>query len=326
MMPSVLVVILNWRTPMLTLAAAAAALREMAGIPGAITIVDNDSGDGSEAILREGVAARGWDRVRVLQSGHNGGFGAGNNAGIRAGLPDGTRPDLVLVLNSDATPDPGAISALVTYMQTHPEAAFAGSYIHGPDGEPHLTTFRFPSVASEFEGAARLGVISRLLRNRAVPVPIPDHSTRIDWLAGASLMMRMDDLDRIGLFDEGYFLYFEETDLCLRLARAGRQVHFVRDSSVTHIGSASTGMKTWARVPEYWFDSRWRYFAKNHGTLTAVMATVAHVKGGLIHRLRARLSGRPPADPPQFLGMLLRHAVRAVRRPLPRQTAPAPAE
>ena len=94
----------------------------------------------------------------------NGGFGAGNNAGIRAGLADGARPDYVYILNSDAFPDPGAIRALLDHLQTHPDTGLAGSYIHGPDGAPHLTTFRFPSIASEFEGAARLGPVSRWLR------------------------------------------------------------------------------------------------------------------------------------------------------------------
>lgn len=309
-----LTVILNWRTPAMTLRAAEAALREMDGIEGAITIVDNDSGDGSEAALREGAAARGWPeaRVRVLQAGRNGGYGAGNNVGIRAGLPNGDRPDLVYVLNSDAFPDPGAIRALVRYLDRTSRAAFAGSYIHGPDGDPHLTTFRFPSIASEFEGAARLGVVSRLLARRAVPVPIPVASGRIDWLAGASLMMRRDVLDRIGLFDEGFFLYFEETDLCLRAKRAGWQTHFVRGSSITHVGSASTGMKEWSRVPDYWYDSRLRYFAKNHGAGTAAAATAAHVAGGLLHRLRMGLSGRRADDPPGYLRRLARHDLAAL--------------
>lgn len=315
MTPMVLTVILNWRTPEMTLQSAEAALREMEGIAGAITIVDNDSGDGSFEAMTAAVAARGWSRVRVLQSGHNGGFGAGNNFGIRAGLPGGVRPDFVYVLNSDAFPDSGAIAALLAHLQTHPEAGFAGSYIHGPEGEPHLTTFRFPSVASELEGAMRFGPVSRLLRSRAVPVPIPDRTTRVDWLAGASLMMRMEALDRIGLFDEGFFLYFEETDLCLRLARAGSEVHFVRDSRVTHVGSASTGMKEWRRVPDYWFDSRWRYFAKNHGRARAAAATLAHLAGGLFHRLRVRVAGGQVADPPQFLRTLVRHDLRAVLRP-----------
>lgn len=323
---TVLVIILNWRTPDMTLRAAESAVAAMDGIPGGITIVDNDSGDGSFQIMQEAVAARGWSRVRVLQSGHNGGFGAGNNYGIRAGLPDG-RPDFVHILNSDAFPAQGAIRALRDHLVAHPQAGFAGSLIYGEDGQPHQTTFRFPSIASEFEGASRIGPITRLLRRHVVPLPMPDRSGPVDWLAGASLMMRMDVLDRIGLFDEGFFLYFEETDLCLRLARAGYEVHFVCDSEVMHIGSVSTGMKEWREVPGYWFHSRWRYFVRSHGRAGATAASLAHVAGGVLHRLRCYVTGRRPEDPPKFLRTLVAHDLRAFFTPtrVADQAAPCPA-
>jgi len=315
MSPRVLTVIVNWRTPDMTLRAAEAALRAMEGIAGGITIVDNASGDGSFEALTAHVANAGWTGVRVLQSGRNGGFGAGNNFGIRAGLSDGARPDYVYVLNSDAFPDAGAVRALLDHLETHPGAGLAGSHIHGPDGDSHLTSFRFPSVASEFEGAARLGVISRLLTDRAVPVPVPDRTRTVDWLAGASLMIRSDVLDRIGLFDETFFLYFEETDLCRRAAKAGFATDYVRDSDVAHIGSVSTGMKDWAEVPGYWFDSRLHYFTKTHGAGYAALATLAHLAGGILHRLRNALAGRRANDPPRFLRTLALHHLRALFRP-----------
>lgn len=320
-----LTVILNWRTAPMTLRAAEAALRETEWCGGHLTLVDNDSGDGSFEALSAAVRERGWSRARVLQSGCNGGFGAGNNVGIRAGMHDGTRPDLVLVLNSDAFCDPGAVKALADHLDRHPEAGLAGSYIHGEDGHPHLTTFRFPSVLGELEGAARLGPVSRLLSSHVLPVPTPDAAAPVDWLAGAALMMRMDVLDRVGLFDEGFFLYFEETDLCLRAKRAGWQTHFVRASSVTHVGSASTGMKEWSRVPDYWYDSRLRYFQKNHGAGAAAAATAAHLAGGVLHRLRMGLSGRRALDPPGTLRRLALHHLAAAaprRSPPARVTAP----
>lgn len=312
--PSVLCVILNWRTPEMTLRATDAALRAMQGIAGAITIVDNDSQDGSFAAMTRAVAQNGWDRVRVIASGRNGGFGAGNNVGIRAGLPGGAVPDFVYVLNSDAFPAPDAIAALLSVLQADPGAGFAGSHIHGEDGATHLTTFRFPSIASEFEGAARTGPVSRWLSRRAVPLPTPAGTQDVDWLAGASLMMRREVLDAIGLFDETYFLYFEETDLCLRAARADWRTLFVPDSRVAHIGSVSTGMKKWDRVPGYWFASRRHYFTKNHGRAYALAATLAHVAGGTLHRLRCALARRAPADPPYFLRDLIRHDMSALFR------------
>lgn len=321
--PRLLTVILNWRTADMTLEAVEAALREMEGLPGEIVVVDNESQDGSFEVMLEHARHRGWTakgRVRVVQSGENGGFGAGNNFGIRMGLSDGTDPDLIYILNSDAFPDPGAIRALIDCLDTTPEAGFAGSYIHGPGGDPHLTSFRFPSIASEFEHAVKLGPVTRLLGRYAVPIPVPDRTREVDWLAGASLMMRREVLDEIGLFDERFFLYFEETDLCLRAARAGWKTIYVRESEVTHIGSVSTGMKSWGRVPGYWFDSRLHYFVKNHGALYAGLATAAHVAGGLVWRLRCLVTSKKNTDPPHFLRSLLLHDLKALARGLTRRS------
>ena len=318
MKPSVQVIVLNWRTPELSLAAAEAALREIRGLDGGVTIVDNDSRDGSFEAMLSQAQARGWletGRLAVVQAGWNGGFGAGNNHGIRQGLPDGRRPDLVYLLNSDAIPQPGAIHALVDYLARHPQAGIACSRIRGTDNAPHLTAFRFPSAAGEFEAASRSGPVTKLLRNKVIAMPQPVTSGRVDWSAGASMMMRMDVLDQVGLFDEGFFLYFEETDLCQRAAKAGWQTHYVVESEVEHIGSASTGMKTWQRVPDYWYDSRRRYFEKHHGRSGALLATAAALGGEAIWRLRCLVQRRGTGVPPGHLGQLTRHALR--RQPMP---------
>ena len=318
-MPKLLVVSLNYRTPEMTLRSVRAALKALDGLDAELVVVDNDSGDGSFEAMRAAIAAWPDQRVpvRVIQSGRNGGFGAGNNVGIRAGLTDGTRPDYVYILNSDAFPAPDAIRRLLEHLEAHPEAGFAGSHIHGEDGADHVTAFRFPSIWSELEGAARFGPISRLLRGKAVPIGVPAATQRVDWLAGASMMMRQSVLDEIGLFDETFFLYFEETDLCLRAARAAHETHYVRDSHVAHIGSVSTGMKTWDRIPGFWLDSRWHYFTKNHGRAYAAAATAMHALGGALWRIRRLLQRKDRADPPHFLRDLVFHDLKAMFRPLP---------
>ena len=327
-MAGLLTVILNWRTPDMTIKAAEAALAALAGIDGGLVIVDNHSGDGSFEHLCQQVVARGWNTgrqsVRVLQSGRNGGFGAGNNFGIRAGLPDGARPDLVYILNSDAFPEPGAIRALLDHLSAHPETGFAGSHIYGDDGQPHRTAFRFPSIAAEFEGQIRFGPVSRLLRRFIVARSIPTATCPVDWLAGASLMMRQSVLDQIGLFDERFFLYFEETDLCRRAARAGWPTDYVVQSRVVHIGSVSTGMKKWARIPGFWLDSRLHYFVKNHGRLYALAATVAHLAGGALWRARLLVQRKDPGDPPHYLRDMAWHGLWAAVAGLKRQRAQIP--
>lgn len=308
--PKVLTVVLNYRTPELTLRAVEAALREMEGLAGAITVVDNDSGDGSYEALVKGVKERGWNRVRVFQSGHNGGYGAGNNVGVHHGLPDGTAPDYIYILNSDAFPERGAIRLLVEYLQAHSLVGFAGSRLHGEDGAYHQTAFRFPTMFSEFESAAATGPISRLLRRYIVALPEPRQAQTVDWLAGASLMVRHRTFEEAGGFDERFFLYFEETDLCLRARRAGWTSVYVPQSRVMHIGSVSTGMKTWKRMPQFWFDSRLWFFAKNHGVVYAATATVAYVAGAGISGLRQVFGSRRTGLPQHFLGDLVSHALR----------------
>lgn len=309
--PRILTVVLNYRTSDLTLRAVEAALVAMDGLAGAITVVDNDSQDGSFEKLETAVRERRWDRVRVLQSGRNGGYGAGNNFGIRQGLPDGTAPDFVYILNSDAFPEPDAIRRLLDHMQQNPRTGFAGSRIHGEDGAYHQTAFRFPTVFSEFESAACTGPISRLLRRYIVALPEPLETQRVDWMAGASLMVRQSLLDQVGGFDERFFLYFEETDLCLRAHRSRWQAVYVPGSRVMHIGSVSTGMKAWKRMPAYWFDSRLWYFTKNHGAFYAALATLAYGAGAAVSGLRKLMGQTGQNRPDHFLSDLFSHALRS---------------
>lgn len=319
---SVLTILLNYRTAEMTLRAAEAALAAMDGLPGGIVIVDNDSRDGSFELLSKEAAERGWTadgRLRVLPSGRNGGFGAGMNFGMKTGLPDGSAPDFYYLLNSDAFPEAGTIRTLRDFLADHPGAGLAGSYVHGEDGTPHRTAFRFPSIAGEFEAAVRFGPVTRLLRPWIVAMEIPQGEMQVDWTAGASLMIRREVIAETGGFDEAFFLYYEETDLCRRAARAGWRTHYVPESRIAHIGSVSTGMKAWARTPGYFFDSRLRYFAKTHGIAYAGAATLARLSGGLLWQARRLLQGKPALDPPHYLGDLLAHSLRA---PFRRSTPP----
>ena len=130
--PKILTVILNYRTPELTIQAAQAAVREMRDLGGEVVIVDNASGDGSFDTIRDKADSEGWTQegfLRVVQSPENGGFGAGNNFGMRLGMSSGAVPDFFYILNSDAWPDPGAVEKLLDVMKAEPRAGQVGSYI-----------------------------------------------------------------------------------------------------------------------------------------------------------------------------------------------------
>ncbi|MGJ8603512.1 MAG: glycosyltransferase family 2 protein [Marivita sp.] len=319
-MTHIVVVVLNYKTPDLSVKAAQSAAAAMGGFRGAIVLVDNDSPDASFQQMQAGVRAATWPdhlEVQVLQSGRNGGFGAGNNFGIRAGLEICPDAEFVYILNPDAQVEPDAIAALVDYLNTHPKAAIAGSWIYGEDGANHCSAFRFPGLASEFEASARIGPMTKLLKKYVLPLHVPAASGPVGWIVGASMLVRTSVLKDIGLFDETFFLYFEETDLCLRAHRAGHEVHFVRESRVCHIGSVSTGMGTWKRTPSYWYESRWYYYSKNYSRAYAMAATILNAIGTTFWRLRRRIEGKPNTDANRFVRDLIAHDVQALFRPIP---------
>lgn len=314
---SILTIILNYRTPEMTLQAAEAALAEMEDLPGEVLVIDNGSDDGSWEAMQAGMTTRGWQdsgKIRLIRSMVNGGFGAGMNIGFAAGLSDGSAPDYYYLLNSDAFVQGKTIRTLRDFLAAEPRAGLAGSFVHGTDGTPHRTAFRFPSIAGEFEMGARTGVFTRLLSRWVVAMEMPQSETQVDWTAGASLMIRHAVIEQTGGFDETFFLYFEETDLCRRAAHAGWRTHYLPDSQVAHVGSASTGMKQWDRTPGYWFQSRDHYFTKSHGRLYAALATLARVAGTGVYELRRLLQGKPQADPNHFLSDLIATALRPVAR------------
>jgi GT2 family glycosyltransferase len=308
------VVIVNYKTPVLALRAIESALPDVRALGGWICVVDNASGDGSYETLRDGVAAMragGADvPVEVIAAERNGGFGYGNNVAIRRALRAEDPPDYVYLLNPDAIAAPSAIRRLVEFLDAHPQAGIAGSHVEDSDGTTHVSAFRFPSPLGEVEATLKLGLASRALeRWRVAGLPC-DRTMPVDWVTGASSMIRREVLEQVGLFDENFFLYFEETDLCRRAAEAGWERWFVREATVRHEEAAATGIKNTARpMPQYWFDSRRYYFLKPGGKAELTLANLGWVAGFGLWRLRRRIQGKPDRDPPHMLRDFLRHAL-----------------
>ena len=310
-------VILNFRTAGMTIEATQATLNALnaAAFDWRVIIVDNDSGDDSEEKLRQACLdhqsknTQGWEHVEVIQSGNNGGFGAGNNVGIRYGMEKYPDLEYAYILNSDAFPEQEAISTLISFLDENPRYGIAGSRIHGTDNEPHITAFRFPSIQSELEDSIAFGPVTRLLKNYVVPMGMPEAAIDVDWLAGASMVMRTQMIKEIDLFDETFFLYFEETDLCRRASQKGWKIRYLTESRVAHIGSASTGMKKWTRIPSYWLDSRRHYFKKNHGAWYFYVATLLKLLGHSFNELRCFVTRRDSGRPEQFGRDLLKHTL-----------------
>ncbi|WP_022681755.1 glycosyltransferase family 2 protein [Sphingobium bisphenolivorans] len=315
----VLISIVNYRTSALVIDCLASLAGEIAAYPQAhAVIVDNASGDGSAERIAAAIEENGWQKwTSLVASSSNGGFSYGNNLAV-ASAPAGFVPCFVWLLNPDTRVRPGALLALLDFMHAHPCAGVAGTLLEDGDGVVWPYAFRFPTVAGEVERAAKLRLVSRLLQNRAIPRKMDARPAQVDWVSGASMMIRAGIFDAIGPMDEGYFLYFEETDFCLRARRAGWQCWYVPDARVLHIAGQSTGITgknaVVPRMPAYWFESRRRYFLKNHGHGYAICADMAWMIAHLFWRIRRRLQALPDTDPANLLSDFFAHS--ALRQPL----------
>lgn len=319
--PTMHIVIVNYRTGQLVVDCLKSLAIEAAATPGLrATVVDNASGDGSCAIVADAIAAHDWSGwADLMRSPMNGGFASGNNFAVRKLLGRPEAPDLFWLLNPDTRVVPGAFRALSDFLRDHPEVGIAGSALIEGNGALWPYAFRFPSILSEIERGARLGVVSRLLAGRSVLRRMPAVAAPVDWVSGASMVVRREVFDAIGLMDESYFLYFEETDFCLQARKEGWQTWYVPQGSVIHIAGQSTGLidgqPVAARVPRYWFESRRRYFVKNHGRAYAVLADLAWAVTHLTWRARRRIAARANDDPPALMSDFLRHSAIVVGSP-----------
>jgi N-acetylglucosaminyl-diphospho-decaprenol L-rhamnosyltransferase len=310
---SLLVVIVNYRTAGLVIDCLRSLDPEVAAYPGArVVVVENASGDDSAERLASAISAEGWGGwVSLVVAPRNGGFAAGNNVAIAPALALNSPPALIWLLNPDTIVRPGALRALVDFLGRRPEVGLAGSRSETIDALPLQSAFRFPTILSELEGGLRFDPVSRLLKRHVLTPPVSDIEGPTDWVAGFSVMIRREVFEAIGLLDEGYFMYFEEVDFCLKAARAGWPCWYVPSSRVVHlVGQSSKLTKAGEhrkRRPGYWFEARRRFFLTNHGRAKTVTANVTHALAYASYRVRRRLQRKPDNDPQWMLWDFLRY-------------------
>jgi len=323
------VAIVNYRTGGLVVDCLRSLVPELAASPGTqVTVVDNCSGDGSADVIAAAIAAEGWSAwAQLVRAPANGGFSYGNNLVVRPTLGTPDSPAFYWLLNPDTHVRPGALRALVDFMQTHPRAGIAGSAFLLGDGQPWPYAFRFPSIWSEMASGLRLSLVGRLLKNRVGLLRMGDVAQQVDWLPGASMLVRREVFEAVGLMDEGYFLYFEETDFSLAARHAGWETWYVPQSVVKHFVGQSTGVSghhaALKRRPQYWFDSRRRFWVKNHGRLYAAVTDVVWALAFSTWKLRNLIQRKPAEYPPHFFRDLMCNSA-LFHRGLPTSTAATP--
>lgn len=194
-----------------------------------IIVVDNASTDGSAAMVRERFP---W--VKLIENAENVGFARANNQGIEQAMGR-----CVLLLNPDTVAHPGALEALVAFMDAHSAAGACGARLLNADGSLQHACHPMLTPGREFW---RLIFLDRLWPRAAYPIDRWDTVTprRVEVIKGACLLLRREALDEVGLLDESYFMYTEEVDLCYRLTQAGWELWYVPAAVVTHYGERSS--------------------------------------------------------------------------------------
>jgi GT2 family glycosyltransferase len=241
-----------------------------------VVVVDSASSDGSADLVREL-----FPSVRVVELGENRGFGAAMNVGAGA-----TAGDYLLLLNPDTwAMDGGAIATLVACAEGDAQAAVVGPRLSNPDGTLQRSVRGYPTpwrLVTEYFFLRRLAPRSKLL-NSFYGAGFDHHSRgNAEFLVGAVLLVRRSAFDAVGGFDEDFFMFNEEVDLCYRLTRTGRRVVFCPAAEFGHVGGASTSL-LWNDMYREQLRSHLRFLTKHHGPEVAERA-----RGTLVWAMRLR--------------------------------------
>lgn len=274
---SLSIIILNYKTPQLSLACLESlvpALEE--GEIAEVLMVDNASEDGSADAFQAHIDKKQLGaRVQVIRSQRNGGFSAGNNLGLKQ-----ARGSHFLLLNSDTEVLSGSIEQLRAALVDTPDCGLMGAQLVGEDGARQNAHFRFISPISEFLNAASVGLLEKLLWRWSIALPLNDDPEArpcvpADWVSFAAVVVAKPVIEDIGLMDEEYFLYFEDVDYCQRARKAGWPVYQASCAKVVHRRGGSGPVKAnqakRKRLPRYYYESRTRYFKQHHGGVAGLL-------------------------------------------------------
>ncbi|MGC3945939.1 MAG: glycosyltransferase family 2 protein [Chryseolinea sp.] len=226
-----------------------------------IIVVDNSVADGVETMLQDNFPA-----VTYLSNPQNDGFGAANNKGLALG-----HGDMIFFLNPDTVLTNNAVKCLADYLHHHQEVGACGGALLNDDLTPQISFGRFPTVTSLFFEFLFRKLFPTYYNNHlamegyvsgAKPFPV-------QYITGADMLVRRDVLAQVGAFDLDFFLFFEETELCHRIGRAGYEQMIVPDARIIHLCGKSTAQAASRKKVEWFEHSRLLFLTKTRGRLYA---------------------------------------------------------
>lgn len=256
MTPLLSICIVNWNTKSDLEQALSSVVQADSDLPVEVIVLDNASTDGSA----EMVEAR-FPAARLIRSEENLGFARGYN---RAAAAAGGR--YLLLLNPDTVTRPAALRALVAFLRSHPDAGAAGPRLLNRDGSLQYSCRRFPRpLAALFRNTPLGRLFPRNRYTREYLMTDWDHEVArpVDWISGAAMCLPREVWDQVGGFDEGFFMYAEDMDWCLRARRAGWGIFYVPQAIVMHcVGRSSDQVPV--RMVIQFHRSMVRFYLKHH--------------------------------------------------------------
>jgi GT2 family glycosyltransferase len=245
------IIIVNWNTRDLLSQCLESVYATISGLDFELWVVDNASTDGSLLMLRQH-----FPGVQVIANSDNLGFACANNQALRL-----CQGEYALLLNSDAFLLPNAAQSLVAALQADPRAGIAGARLRYPDGRAQKSHARLPALSCEL--GSLLGLDRSLPRKLHLEREqrLPARATGV--VSGACMLLRRTLWEQIGLFDENFFMFSEEVDLCKRAHQAGWRVLHVPSAQVIHIAAGSSGQTS--RRVLHLYRAKLQYFEKHHG-------------------------------------------------------------
>ncbi len=266
--------------------------RELQGLAAEVIVVDNASRDGTAARVSQ---QHPW--VKLIASPDNLGFAAGNNLAAKEATGR-----FLLLLNPDAVPAPGSLARGIALMKQHPDAGLAGGELRGLDGSRQPSARMFPRLRDELftlSGLAARHPQSRLFARLDRRWADPEQAALVDWIPGAFVFIPAQLFAQLGGFDERFFMYYEEVDLCRRIQQAGYRIHYWPELKAMHIGGESAKTVVKARVSKAGSQlESWRmrsgllYYRKHHGKWGALGLHWVEWGWHKLRQFKAQLGGQ----------------------------------
>ena len=270
-MTDLCIIIVSWNTKEYLLHCLESIFQKRESVPWEVVVMDNGSRDGSGTAVKKIFPA-----VHLIENDRNLGFSKAANQGLKKSSGRYT-----LLLNPDTRVKEGAIERSVSFMDLHPEAGVAGVQLLNSDGSRQNSVANFPSLATELVNKSLL----RWMFPKRFPGKGRNYSEpiEVDSVIGAFMIVRREAMERVGLLDEDYFLFLEETDWCYRMKKAGWKVYHLPQAEIYHFqGKSAETEKKKAKVEYY--RSRYHFFKKNRGDFQSFILLL-----GLLTRLAVEL-------------------------------------